>query len=831
MKLKRENKGFSLVELIVVIAIFSVVAVAVGGFLYTANRTYSVSATELDIQEEAQLVANQLQEMVMDSALGISYQYTLLNTDSSVDVGYATDDAEIPTTGALNKKELFIYGNDCYYIIYWKKDDSKLYYVEYKLDSSSGSYMLADGMTSDGVLLGEYISQFSVDMSKLASDRMVSFNLVFEKPGVGKRDYLVAKSVSLRNNVLVNKDQTTVWASSGTTIVPKADGINISPATPQTLWPGESIMYTVNLTCSLGGVPNQSVSWTCESGDGGVLNPATKVSGSGTFQVSPDEKCSAVKLKAIATGWNYSSDSEMTLSKELEVNIKQIQGLEIVKSDFESTTVAPGGTYTIDVLMTGRNISGMSATDAGGIGVSYLKGQQYVQLLNTQDLGGAKMRFTFKVNANAPEEAEIAMRFYALREGFTDVTADSITYKVQGIDTNLIGLSSATGNQWLRLGSSKVQVDVLSQDDYDRYCNSDGSLKEGYFMKYSYQLYDEQGQLITTAYKTTTSGANVYTNYFTSEGSSTAQKASVLASTDKMPLTSGSVVVKAELMSNTAGSIVTVAETNEVEYYIPEAVIGFKRTKNSAAETNLNLYITKKYNNAEFYITFSQGFAQQNYTISYDMMSCTPSELGGVNNNSSNLNDYKVVISGNTSDSVYSTSGKNALSFTYGGLTSSAVNVQFMNSNVQNRDYYVPAYSTSEWVSGGNSTYYYYMDSSHRMCLNNTTNVDATIQILTGNDWITEGALFYYEDGMWYIKSNVEGTEYYVPALSKTGWKKIYYSNGRDYRWYYYLPDGYYFRTSKNDNNFNKADLSTPGDFSKVDLYKYNSTTKIWEIS
>ena len=54
MKLNRENKGFSLIELIIVIAIFSVVSVAIGGFLLAAQRSYAVSANELDIQEEAQ---------------------------------------------------------------------------------------------------------------------------------------------------------------------------------------------------------------------------------------------------------------------------------------------------------------------------------------------------------------------------------------------------------------------------------------------------------------------------------------------------------------------------------------------------------------------------------------------------------------------------------------------------------------------------------------------------------------------------------------------------------------------------------------------------------
>ena len=120
MKLKRENKGFSLVELIVVIAIFSVVSIAIGGFLLAAQRSYAVSANELDIQEEAQLVANQLQEMILDTSLGISYQYVVVDEHGTELIDYMTNDAEtVLPEGDLDKKDRYIYGLDYYYHIYW----------------------------------------------------------------------------------------------------------------------------------------------------------------------------------------------------------------------------------------------------------------------------------------------------------------------------------------------------------------------------------------------------------------------------------------------------------------------------------------------------------------------------------------------------------------------------------------------------------------------------------------------------------------------------------------------------------------------------------------
>ena len=199
MKLNRENKGFSLIELIIVIAIFSVVSVAIGGFLLAAQRSYAVSANELDIQEEAQLVANQLQEMILDTSLGISYQYVVVDAAGTELIDYMTDDAStVLPEGDLAKKELFIYGLNYYYHIYWNKETSELYLVEY--EKTGATPQLADGMPSTGVVLGEFVTDFDVNLSHVASDKMVSFDVEFKKPG-GERAYTVSRNICIRNNI------------------------------------------------------------------------------------------------------------------------------------------------------------------------------------------------------------------------------------------------------------------------------------------------------------------------------------------------------------------------------------------------------------------------------------------------------------------------------------------------------------------------------------------------------------------------------------------------------------------------------------------------------
>ena len=63
---KMENKGFTLVELIVCLAIMTIVAGSVGAFIVAGNNSYLRGNKELTLQEEAQLAANQMIDLIID---------------------------------------------------------------------------------------------------------------------------------------------------------------------------------------------------------------------------------------------------------------------------------------------------------------------------------------------------------------------------------------------------------------------------------------------------------------------------------------------------------------------------------------------------------------------------------------------------------------------------------------------------------------------------------------------------------------------------------------------------------------------------------------------
>ncbi len=66
-KLGKNHKGFSLVELICTVAIFSIIITGVGSAMVISARSYSNGNVELDLQQQAQITANLLTNLIIDA--------------------------------------------------------------------------------------------------------------------------------------------------------------------------------------------------------------------------------------------------------------------------------------------------------------------------------------------------------------------------------------------------------------------------------------------------------------------------------------------------------------------------------------------------------------------------------------------------------------------------------------------------------------------------------------------------------------------------------------------------------------------------------------------
>ena len=66
-RIKIGSKGFSLVELIISLAILAVVGTAVGGAMYVSSRSYTRGSSEVNVQEEAQVASNLICDWLIDA--------------------------------------------------------------------------------------------------------------------------------------------------------------------------------------------------------------------------------------------------------------------------------------------------------------------------------------------------------------------------------------------------------------------------------------------------------------------------------------------------------------------------------------------------------------------------------------------------------------------------------------------------------------------------------------------------------------------------------------------------------------------------------------------
>jgi prepilin-type N-terminal cleavage/methylation domain-containing protein len=65
-KFRKNNKGFTLVELLVTFGVLAVVMVLVGGIIATSSGTYRMISNDLSLQYESQMAMSQIQEYVID---------------------------------------------------------------------------------------------------------------------------------------------------------------------------------------------------------------------------------------------------------------------------------------------------------------------------------------------------------------------------------------------------------------------------------------------------------------------------------------------------------------------------------------------------------------------------------------------------------------------------------------------------------------------------------------------------------------------------------------------------------------------------------------------
>ena len=470
----RDNNGYTLVELIVTIGVMAIVGGAIAAFVVTAQRNYNYGSAETDLQYEAQLVVNQLQDLVMDS-IGLTYSFDGTLADGSAASNsniFADTDSEILGAQVVDTKSLYVYAKTEYYVLEWNQAEKKIYF---------SSYDTAGNPIETDQLLAEFVTGFSVDLRDISDNNTVKFTLTLEKEGT-ERKYTTSHKIKLRNEVLVNKELSDIY--SAVENIPIVSRILVNPPYLR-LWPGEAANVSASVISSNGGIPSQNVIWKitglAESVDrpnGKDMSEMSTVivdqsAGNGVLtldvtegQADPDKKFAIKAEKVLADGSTVVSENEIEgyIRHITGVSAQDTAGRTSVESNADNNKLSEGEIVELTATIGGENLEDLTTSEMGGLDIiitATVGGveKDYSDFITDVQIDENNGKVSFKVKGNIGEGSpELNIQFRVKKSGYTQCYCDMKYSLTSHFDVVIVD------DNWKRQGILPITVENIDPD-------------------------------------------------------------------------------------------------------------------------------------------------------------------------------------------------------------------------------------------------------------------------------------------------------------------------------------------------------------------------------
>lgn len=377
---KQKNKGFTIVELVIAIAILAIVGISITAFMLAGTNSYKRSNAEISLQYEGQMVTNQISDMIIDAAGDIDItdpsELHLITKKRTAHASSSDDADSFEYTEHIMK--IVDEGNDWVTIKYYSAPATT---------KSGGGYTPNTPADSDFKTLAQYVRKtdgFNLDyhVNKDGFLDQLKTTIYFEYQG---RHYTASDTVSLRNaQLLANIIPTAAGPeykeefSTGTTIEVKPKSAILAP--------GGTCQYKATVKGK--GNVDQSVKF--KIADSSPHKAGTTITADGLLKVADDED--AASLQIVATSVKYP-----TISGSAVAYIKSVTSVTVTCAD---EPIEQNDTFTLKALVTGKNIDSSPTSTDQSVRYTITEGAGFVT-----SAGGSK----FHASAVAPVGTKVTI--------------------------------------------------------------------------------------------------------------------------------------------------------------------------------------------------------------------------------------------------------------------------------------------------------------------------------------------------------------------------------------------------------------------------------------
>lgn len=346
-KLRKDKRGFSLVELLCAIGILATITTAIGSAMVVSSTTYKSGTEEVNLQKSAQFTANLIEELIVDAT-------------NSVDYDASTKTLEIQNTDYTHT---IVLAGDV--LQYSRKN-------------------VITGVTDSTSVLAEDVLDFVVDTSDFNESRNAQVRLKMKN---GTKDLATVYNITSRNNP---KSSTAVTFTQSATIT--------CPATV-VLEPGQGYELPITVNASGGAIGGfnfallgqDDTTGTTATLDGNIIK----------LLVGANEKGSAhggkmyvrVSTKAInpATGDPFQT-------RDIEIKIRRVTDFNMPTPTLVSgTAMKENAIYHVTAMPTGTNLDKI-------VGAKYEDGYEYNGTSVSAYVYPYTATWAFELNSSTPGE-------------------------------------------------------------------------------------------------------------------------------------------------------------------------------------------------------------------------------------------------------------------------------------------------------------------------------------------------------------------------------------------------------------------------------------------